>query len=353
MKVPGSTFLVGGAVRDLLLQRPVGDRDWVVVGSTEEKMLRAGFSQVGKAFPVFLHPQTQEEFALARTEKKISAGHTGFEVNADQGVKLDEDLARRDLTINAIAVDDHNQVIDPFKGVQDIENRVFRHVSDAFREDPLRCFRVARFAATFPEFTIAEETLDLLNEMADELYELPAERVWQEFSRAMQQDAPEKFFKLIHEACIENPWFSDFDVAQLSSAMGNARREATNEMLFSWYLEPDQVTTFLSKLKTPNRVLRVATCVSRYGKILQKYRDQTPQVLLETFNGCECFRDHSMYLNVLDYVEKCGQIDLRDIRDLTEELRHIKVQAPEGPEYGKLLEQQRLYRIELFLQSSH
>lgn len=196
-------FLVGGAVRDKLLNREVVDNDYVVVGSTVEEMLRLGFSQVGKDFPVFLHPKTKQEYALARTERKSGSGYTGFECDASSKVTLEEDLLRRDLTINAMAMDENGNIIDPYQGQADIENRVLRHVSTAFVEDPLRVLRVARFAARFHNygFTIAPDTLALMTKLSEsgELLSLSGERVWQEMERSLADENPEIFFKVLYE----------------------------------------------------------------------------------------------------------------------------------------------------------
>ena len=192
-------YLVGGAVRDSLLKRPVTEKDYVVVGATPEEMLRQGFTQVGKDFPVFLHPKTQEEYALARTERKSGKGYTGFECNASSDVTLEEDLLRRDLTVNAIAQDNLGNLIDPYGGKRDLDNRLLRHVSGAFSEDPLRVFRVARFATRYDYlgFTIASETMVLMQSMAKsgELSTLSAERVWQETKRSLLEKTPYVFFR--------------------------------------------------------------------------------------------------------------------------------------------------------------
>ncbi len=197
------TYLVGGAVRDKLLGLPVKDRDWVVVGATADEMTAEGFKQVGKDFPVFLHPQTREEYALARTERKVGPGHRGFEFDSSRNVTLEEDLVRRDLTINAIAESLEGVIIDPYGGAADIDNKRLRHTSDAFVEDPLRVLRVARFAARFAHlgFTVAQATLDLMAHMVDEgeLAELTAERVWKEFELALSSRNPDVFVKVLRE----------------------------------------------------------------------------------------------------------------------------------------------------------
>ena len=198
------TYLVGGAVRDRLLGIAVKDRDHVVVGATPEEMLREGYRPVGKDFPVFLHPQTNEEFALARTERKSGRGYHGFVFHTDPGVTLEEDLRRRDLTINAIAEDENGALIDPFGGVRDIEAKVLRHVSPAFAEDPVRVLRIARFAARFASrgFRIAEETLALMRQMvaAGEVDHLVPERVWAETQKALTEPTPSAFLRALR-AC--------------------------------------------------------------------------------------------------------------------------------------------------------
>ena len=196
-------YLVGGAVRDQLLNREIYDRDWVVVGSTVKEMLSLGFTQVGKDFPVFLHPKTKEEYALARTERKQGQGYTGFICDAQPNVTLEDDLLRRDLTINAMALSNTGEIIDPYSGQQDLNNRILRHVSNAFIEDPLRVLRVARFAARFHEynFTVAPETLALMQKISesDELATLSGERIWQEMSRSLAEKHPEVFFQTLRD----------------------------------------------------------------------------------------------------------------------------------------------------------
>jgi tRNA nucleotidyltransferase (CCA-adding enzyme) len=192
-------YLVGGAVRDRLLGRTVGDRDWVVVGADPGELLALGYLPVGRDFPVFLHPDTREEHALARTERKTGPGYHGFEFHADRGVTLDEDLARRDLTINAIAEDEDGTLIDPHGGRRDLDAKVLRHVSPAFAEDPVRILRLARFAARFADFRVAAETEALMREMvADgEVDALVPERVWQELSRGLMEDKPSRMFEVL------------------------------------------------------------------------------------------------------------------------------------------------------------
>ena len=195
------TYVVGGAVRDALLGRPVSDRDWVVVGATPEQMVEQGFRPVGKDFPVFLHPATQEEYALARTERKTAPGYHGFVFHTSPEVTLEDDLIRRDLTINAIARAEDGTLTDPFNGQADLQARIFRHVSDAFAEDPVRILRLARFAARFADFTVAPETMALMKSMvaAGEVDALVPERVWQEIARGLMEAAPSRMLAVLRD----------------------------------------------------------------------------------------------------------------------------------------------------------
>jgi tRNA nucleotidyltransferase (CCA-adding enzyme) len=195
------TYLVGGAVRDALLGIHGSDRDWVVVGSTPEDMLAQGFVPVGKDFPVFLHPQTKDDYALARTERKTAPGYKGFVIHAAPDVTLEQDLARRDLTINAIAQDAQGQLTDPYGGERDLKQGVLRHVSLAFREDPVRILRLARFAARFPQFVVAPETQVLMVEMvqAGEIKALVAERVWQELAKGLMGHQPSRMLQVLRD----------------------------------------------------------------------------------------------------------------------------------------------------------
>jgi tRNA nucleotidyltransferase (CCA-adding enzyme) len=194
-------FVVGGAVRDRLLGRPASDRDWVVVGATPDEMAAAGFVAVGRDFPVFLHPQTKEEYALARTERKTAPGYRGFVVHAEPSVTLEDDLRRRDLTINAMAEGVDGTLVDPFGGEEDLRDKVLRHVSEAFVEDPVRILRLARFAARFPDFRVADETRELMRRMVaeGEVDALVPERVWQELSRGLMESHPSRMFEVLRD----------------------------------------------------------------------------------------------------------------------------------------------------------
>lgn len=208
-------YIVGGAVRDQILQLETVDRDYVVVGATVEQMIDLGYKPVGKDFPVFLHPETHEEYALARTERKTAKGYHGFDFYTDPNISLEDDLCRRDLTINAIAQSETGEIIDPHRGVDDIHHKILRHVSPAFAEDPVRILRVARFAARFAPlgFSIAEETMALMQAMVDngEVDALVAERVWQEVERALAEKQPEVFFQVLKECGALQRLFPEID----------------------------------------------------------------------------------------------------------------------------------------------
>ncbi len=208
-------YLVGGAVRDTLLNYPVHEKDWVVVGETPESMLKAGFRLVGKDFPVFLHPKTKDEYALARTERKSAPGYKGFIVHASPDISLEQDLIRRDLTINAMAMDPEGQLIDPYGGQQDLENRIFRHISPAFAEDPVRILRVARFAARYQHlgFRLAAETLALMQAMVSdgEIDHLVPERVWAELFKALKEKSPSAFFYTLKDCHALPKTFPELD----------------------------------------------------------------------------------------------------------------------------------------------
>lgn len=194
-------YLVGGAVRDAIMGIDATDRDWVVVGSKPEEMLGLGFVQVGADFPVFLHPKSQEEYALARTERKTGAGYQGFVVHADESVTIEEDLSRRDLSMNAIAMADDGTFVDPFNGQDDIKNKIIRHVSPAFKEDPVRILRVARFAARYSDFTVHESTMEFMREMVanGEVDSLVPERVWKELCKGLMTEKPSRMFEVLRD----------------------------------------------------------------------------------------------------------------------------------------------------------
>lgn len=324
---------MGGAVRDALLNRKVTERDYVVVGATPEQMIAKGFTQVGKDFPVFLHPKTNEEYALARTERKSGKGYTGFVCDASSNVTLEEDLTRRDLTVNAMAQDDDGKIIDPYNGKLDLDNRCLRHVSDAFSEDPLRVFRVARFAARYAYlgFTIADETLALMSTMAasGELQALSAERVWQETKRSLVERSPEVYFATLCATGGLNNWFSELlpVINESIEALRSAAKKDTppvNGMALliarftslCIHLSEKQVSALCRRLKTQNQVSEIATLACKFKGILLSKDDNlasniphklTADSLLMLFNGTDAWRRPERFESLLHAVRHCAE----------------------------------------------
>lgn len=264
-------YRVGGAVRDMLLGWPVYDNDWVVVGATPEIMRKRGFKPVGRDFPVFLHPDTAEEYALARTERKSGHGYGGFEVHASPEVTLEEDLLRRDLTINAIAQSADGALTDPFNGREDIEQRVLRHISTAFSEDPLRVLRTARFLARYASlgFTIAPETLALMTQvsLSGELEHLAAERVWVETEKALGEPSPEVYFTTLERCNALSVWWPELEGKALANGLAAMAYTPAKSALMKAHwryallvlpLSDSQRDASAARLKLPNAVTQLA-----------------------------------------------------------------------------------------------
>jgi tRNA nucleotidyltransferase (CCA-adding enzyme) len=317
-------YLVGGAVRDELLERPVVERDWVVVGSTPAEMEALGFRQVGRDFPVFLHPETAEEYALARTERKTGPGHTGFVCHAGPEVTLEEDLRRRDLTVNAMARDARGELIDLFGGRDDLRERTLRHVSAAFVEDPLRVFRVARFAAQLPDFAVAPETAALMAQMARQnlLDELSAERVWQELQKALSQAAPLRFFEVLRETSCMTPWFAELEPVRLDLPPALAEPELRFAAM-AWALDAPSVAALCQRLKAPRRFAQLAGHVAEHGRTLMDWRAQAPAALLSALTAIGAFAPQRDPEPALRVVEVCSGRTLVRLRSLAADLAAI------------------------------
>ena len=277
-------YVVGGAVRDELLGLPVQDKDHVVVGATPEEMTAAGFRPVGKDFPVFLHPQTHEEYALARTERKSGRGYKGFTVYAAPDVTLEQDLARRDLTINAIAKSDDGALIDPFHGKQDIQDGVLRHVSEAFAEDPVRILRVARFAARFA-FRIADETTALMKSMVDtgEADHLVAERVWQEFAKGLLEPQPGLMFEVLERCGLRPRLLPELKAVPKNFSGPLPVRFA----LLCWLLAESEIKALCDRIKVPNEERELALLACRSRGMLGA---ATAADILQLFKRADAFR---------------------------------------------------------------
>jgi len=324
-------YQVGGAVRDKLLDRPSKDKDWVVVGATPNQLLELGYTPVGQDFPVFLHPTTHEEYALARTERKIKPGYTGFNVYAAEDVTLEEDLQRRDLTINAMALDNYGQLIDPFNGLKDLRAGILRHVSPAFTEDPVRILRVARFTARF-DFSIAKETLALMIKMVKqgEVDALVAERVWQETVRALSESQPQKFFEMLRSCGALARLFPEIDnlfgVPQSAKhhpeidtgkhvmlCLQQARLKTNDtKVLFAVLTHdlgkgttpPEQypkhinheergielIDALCQRYRVPKQHYHLAVLVARYHTYCHQITTLSPETVLETLQNLDAFR---------------------------------------------------------------
>lgn len=336
-------YLVGGAVRDRLLGLPARERDWVVVGAMQGELEALGYRLVGRSFPVYLHPESNEEYARARTESKTGPGYHGFEVDANESVTLEQDLKRRDLTINAMAEDVEGRLIDPFGGRQDLEQRLLRHVSDAFTEDPVRILRVARFAARYWElgFRVADETMQLMRNMvsAGEANALIPERVWRESELALNEVRPDIFFEVLREAGalaviypevdalfgVPQPerWHPEIDsgVHIMMALRQAARQKANSEVCFSVlvhdlgkattpeYLLPKHagheersvglIKMLCQRLAVPNRYRELAIAVARYHGLCHKADELRPATILKILEALDAFRRPDRFENFL------------------------------------------------------
>ena len=370
-------YLVGGAVRDGLLQRAPRERDWVVVGSSEQEMLDAGFVRVGQSFPVFLHPRTREQHALARGESKTGRGHRGFSTWTE-GVTLEDDLRRRDLTVNAMAMDESGRLIDPWGGERDIGDRVLRHVSNAFGEDPLRVYRVARFAAELPGFRVAPETLALLQSMAPGLEELSGERVWNELSRASDAPEPARFFEVLLEGHVAVDWFGLLDLPRLIELV--RRRSLSGDAVFGamGYLQGERrygscrsrlvrerlrpfgdsnsenpVSLTLNRLRAPSRTRELAGDVEAFsicrlwmGEFAPGGGSTAPFVLDFLEKGVGALRPGDRFAHALKVVVQLTDVCETQWRCLVESLRAVRPRGSSGEAARRSIRDQRLAVLE-------
>ncbi|WP_340679897.1 multifunctional CCA addition/repair protein [Paraglaciecola sp.] len=344
-------YLVGGAVRDTLLGLSVKDRDWVVVGATPEQMLSLGYQQVGADFPVFLHPKSKEEYALARIERKTAGGYTGFTCHASPDVTLEDDLLRRDLTINAIAMDDNKQLFDPYNGQRDLAHKILRHVSGAFTEDPLRVLRVARFAARYHHlgFTIAPETLILMQQIcaSNELRYLSAERVWQETAGSLEGQDPEVYIEVLRDCGALTVWFPELAIlwgipnpvqwhpeidtgihtimvlqqaAKLSDKLSIRFAALVHDLgkgltpEHKWPSHPGHeksglaaIKTLCDRVKVPNECRELALLMSEYHTHVHKVFELKPTTILKVLNHCDVWRKPQRFADLL----LCCEADAR------------------------------------------
>lgn len=324
------TYVVGGAVRDRLLGLPVSDRDHVVVGATVDEMIAAGFKPVGKDFPVFLHPTTHEEYALARTERKVAPGYAGFVFHADPSVTLEADLARRDLTINAMAEDETGRLVDPFGGESDLNARRFRHVGPAFGEDPVRILRVARFAARFTDFTVVDDTMTLMREMvaSGEVDALVPERVWQELSRGLMESRPSRMVDLLSTCGALARLLPEVDLLdRVEPARGVVMRRAIDvaaqqaaslPVLFATFVAAfvatvDGVEAVCTRLHVASAVRDVAVLLATHRETLERIDGEHPSAdaIVSLMERGDAFRRPARFEQVLE-----AHTIARDVRHL-------------------------------------
>lgn len=401
-------YLVGGAVRDQLLNLPIKERDWVVVGSSPAELLQKKFKQVGRDFPVFLHPKTNEEYALARTERKSAPGYYGFLCDCSTTVTLEEDLARRDLTINAMAMDEQGTLIDPYQGKHDLKNKLLRHVSNAFVEDPVRVLRVARFAARFHYlgFKLADETRSLMYSMVQkgELAHLVAERVWQEWQRSLEEKNPEQFILTLRSCDALR-----VILPELNALFGIPNSYAYHHEVDSGVhslmalqaavvLSPDPITRFAallhdlgkatspiqnwpshhgheergvpiieslcSRLRIPNEYRILATKVSRYHLTIHRLSELCADTIVKILEQTDAFRRPQLFYNMLMVcqadVEGCGRKTQYQQVNLWSYIlaecakvnaQTIIAQGYEGETIKKALHQHRVVCVTLILNS--
>jgi tRNA nucleotidyltransferase (CCA-adding enzyme) len=381
------TYLVGGAVRDRLLGLPVGERDWVVVGATPEEMLQQGFQPVGRDFPVFLHPRTKEEYALARTEKKTGPGYTGFETRTDPDITLEEDLRRRDLTINAMAETIDGELIDPCNGREDLDNGLLRHVSPAFAEDPVRILRIARFAARFAhmDFHVAHGTNALMRQMVQqgEVDHLVPERVWAEVERALGEKTPVRFFEVLHGCGALAKLFPemappagaredgghpsrsiDLPVLENTVALGGsiaihfAALVCDIDNATRGGLDTETLARLCKRLRVPNACRDLATLTLRYRNSVHAAAALSATELLELLNAVDAFRRGRRLLDLLRVCEadaRAGNAGpahyapadiIRRALDAARAVPADTRSGKSGREIGALLQQRRIAAIQ-------
>ena len=350
-------FLVGGAIRDKILGLSPKEKDWVVVDSNPDELLNLGYKQVGKKFPVFLHPETSEEYALARLEKKISKGHKGFVFDTDKSVTLEQDLLRRDITINAIAEDKDGNFIDPYKGLEDLENRIIRHVSKAFSEDPLRIYRVARFYATLSgyNFKIHQSTYDLMKDIvrSDEMEDLSKERLWMELSKAFNTKNPWMFFdvliktnaaekyypEIINDDLIERKikYFSESDIEKdiFLSIVGFSINFIElfgfpKKILDIYFIFNEFITKFVSIKLEEKDILYFANSLDAFRRPIRlKIFLKQAQYFFD-FHKMQDDKKFSIFLSLIDIIEKkidYGDMSNKNVQDIKKHIENINLRV--------------------------
>ena len=361
-------YLVGGAVRDALLGLPVTERDWVVVGATPEQMLQLGYQPVGKDFPVFLHPKTHEEYALARTERKTGRGYKGFTFYAAPDVTLIADLERRDLTINAMAQTADGQLVDPYGGQTDLYQRILRHVSPAFQEDPVRILRIGRFAARFTDFSIHPDTLQLMRQMVNdgEVDALVPERVWQEFSRALDCACPARFLEVLQECGALAILFPEIKLSPDNlSALAHAVAETDSGVVrfaaLLYSLDELSLQALSSRYRIPREYSDLALLVCRwYQRYFQIHAGINPETILQLMKAVDARRRPQRFQQFLQACDACSELPNHFAHTLLQscatemqmvDLQSLLTQNLRGEELAAAIEQLHLKIIKNLLWS--
>lgn len=356
------TYLVGGAVRDRLLGLSVKEKDWVVVGATPEDLLAENYKCVGKDFPVFLHPKTKEEYALARTERKIAPGYAGFSFDSSAKITLEQDLLRRDLTINAIAEDINGNLIDPYQGIQDLQNKILRHVSSAFVEDPVRILRLARFAARFAYlgFSVASETIKLMQEMvkSGEVNALVPARVWQEWYKALQEKNPEMFFQILCKSGALSILFPEIEKHYKASLKNlTALKSSNSQLRFAALMQAltiDEIKNLSERFLIPNSYKNLALIAKLHLVTLKEVNNAKDclQLLesLDAFRRPQNLKDFLSLASAMHYpansIEKIEQA--LSIASMVNAQIFLE-QGIVGKALGKAIHEERLRQIMQFI----
>jgi len=350
-------YLVGGAIRDSLLGLPFHERDWVVVGATKEELTDKGYKQIGKDFPVFLHPETKEEYALARKERKTGSGHKAFSFEFDRNVSLEEDLERRDITINAIAQDENGNLIDPYNGQQDIEDKIIRKVSSAFKEDPLRVLRVARFAAKLKKlgFTIEEDTKTEIRNIVNsgELKTLSKERIWMETHKALETDNPETYFDVINECSALNQIcaLNSIDTNYLSSA---GKEETDTAFRWACLVSPSALVEEINNSFNAPKEFKEISVICNQIIAFKGLDSISAEDIIELADKTDIYRKEERFLKAAEASTFCAKSNYKkelNWKNLVKCINDIKASTDlkEGNLIAKKLKEDRLEAIQLYL----
>lgn len=348
---PLKAYLVGGAVRDKILGGTPHDLDYVVVGETVASMKARGFKQVGKEFPVFLHPQTGDEYALARTERKSGSGHTGFAVDFNPKITIDADLARRDLTVNSMAVID-GKLVDPYGGKKDAENKMLKHTTEAFKEDPLRVFRVARFAATLKGFDIHADTLRMMRSMKKELQSLPGERVFKEWRKSSKGKNPSMFPTVIAQAQAGEHFFKGIDLAKYSAVLFRSGIKGDDAVAAVGYGQnPQAVASALKRMRSTKTVTAKALVLALHGETLGDPKRHGSEKVVDAMVKTKAFGNNPVGIEAIATAERIRGREKTPLAKLAVKLKNTKNDNPalKGKAVGDRIMELRRQAVEKYV----